>query len=430
MTLVVVGVSHRSAPFEVLDRLATDEAGAHRLVADAVASDHVAEAMVLTTCNRVEIYADVDRFHGAVEDLGALLAKNSGIPVPDLGTHLYVHYDARAVHHLMSVASGLDSMVVGEQQILGQVRQAWRDADEAGTLGRELHALSQAALRVGKRVHTETAIDHHGASVVSVGLDQAIAALGTLSDRRAVVVGAGAMSSLAVQHLRRVGINSITVLNRTKANAENLAGAETSEELHIISGDLADLPGALAEADVVVACTGSADVVIRASDVAPGRPRVFLDLALPHDIDPVVADIDGCTLITLGSMATGIAAHSEAEGEAAAIVDDEARRFLAERAADSIQPLVVSLRARADGIVEQEVQRLRLRMPDLSDDDTQEVERAIRRAVSTLLHTPTVRIKEMASDPDGERLAAAVRALFDLDPDAVQVISGLDGAGG
>lgn len=430
MTLVVVGVSHRSAPFDVLDRLATDDAGAAHLVTETMASDHVAEAMVLATCNRVEVYADVDRFHGAVDDLGQVLSKASGVPMGELGSHLYVHYDARAVHHLMSVSAGLDSMVIGEQQILGQVRQAHKDARDNGALGRELHALTQAALRVGKRVHSETGIDRHGASVVSVGLDEAAVALGSLAGIDAVVVGAGAMSSLAINHLRLSGVASITVVNRTKANADALTADLPAGGPHMRVAELADLPAAIAVADLVVACTGSSDVVVTVEHVAPGRPRAFVDLALPHDIDPALADIPGCTLITLATLAASVSRHSEAEREAVAIVDEEARRFVAERAALTVQPLVVSLRAQADGIVEREVQRLRLRLPELGDREAAEVERALRRALSTLLHNPTVKIKELAADPEGERLAAAVRALFDLDPESVQLISGIEGAGG
>lgn len=428
MTLVVVGVSHRSAPFDVLDRLATDDTGAQRLVGESLASDHVAEAMALATCNRIEIYADVDRFHGAVDDLGHVLSKASGVPMADLGAYLYVHYDARAVHHLMSVSAGLDSMVVGEQQILGQVRQAHKDARDSGALGRELHALTQAALRVGKRVHSETGIDRHGASVVTVGLDEAAATLGSLRGVNAVVVGAGAMSALAINYLRQVGVGSITVVNRTKANAEALTDGVADADIR--SADLTELSAAVAAADLVVACTGSSEVVVDAAHVTPGRPRVFVDLALPHDIDPAVAAMPGCTLITLASLAASVSRHSDAEVEAAAIVDEEARRFVAERAAVTVQPLVVSLRAQADGILEREVQRLRLRLPELGDREAAEVEKAMRRALSALLHNPTVKIKELAADPEGERLAAAVRALFDLDPESVQAISGLEGAGG
>ena len=239
------------------------------------------------------------------------------------------------------------------------------------------------------------------------------------------------MSALAINHLRTAGVSSITVVNRTKANADSLTGAADADgDTQIRAAELSQLADAVAEADLVVACTGAADVMVAAEHVTPGRRRVFVDLALPHDIDPAVAQIPGCTLITLASLAVGVSRHSEAENEAAAIVDEEARRFVAERAAVTVQPLVVSLRAQADGILEREVQRLRLRLPELGDREAAEVERAMRRAMSALLHNPTVKIKELAADPEGERLAAAVRALFDLDPESVQVISGLEGAGG
>lgn len=426
MTVIVVGVSHRSAPFELLDRIAIGDAAAADLLDGVVSSDHVAEALVLTTCNRLEVYADVDRFHGAVEDIGAALAKQSGVPVAELTGHLYVHYDERAVHHIFSVAAGLDSMVVGEQQILGQVRGALRSGQEAGTVGRTLNELGQSALRVGKRVHAETAIDHHGASVVSVGLDRAAELLGGLAGRFAAVVGAGAMSALAVAHLRGAGCAGVVVVNRTRDNAERLVERLTQADPtgDIAVAGLAVLPEVLAAADVVVACTGATGTVVDLG-TAPvdGRNRVYVDLALPHDVDPAVASLPGSELVTLASLAQAVTRHSDAEAAASAVVDLETRAYVAARAAEAVEPLVVSLRSRADGILEREVARLRLRLPQLDDVAAAEVERAMRRAFSALLHTPTVRMKELAGDPDGSRFTAAIQALFDLDPAAVQVIT-------
>lgn len=427
MTLIVVGVSHRSAPFDVLDQAALDDDGVRVLLDHAVTSDHVAEAMVVSTCNRVEAYADVDRFHGAVEDLGASLAKMAGLPVAELVPHMYVHYDERAVHHVFSVASGLDSMVVGEQQILGQLRQALRIAQEYGSVGRTINELAQTALRVGKRVHSETAIDRHGASVVSVALDRAAEVLGGLGGRRAAIVGAGGMASLALAYLQDAGVADIVVVNRTVANAERLARGESTMDrpgAPVRAMGMADVAEAIAAADVVLTCTGAAGTVIDAKDVVPrAEPRVFLDLALPHDIDPAVGTLPGVRLIDLAALAAGLHRHSGAEADAAAIVDVETQSFIAALAAASVEPLVVSLRARADGIVEREVARLRLRLPQLDDAGAHEVERAMRRAMSSLLHTPTVRMKQMAADPDGERFTDAVRALFDLDPASIQAIS-------
>ncbi len=425
MTLIVVGISHRSAPFGVLDHVALDSLGVNTLLDHVIFSDHVAEAMVLSTCNRVEVYADVDRFHGAVDDIGGALAKEAGVPVAELAPHMYVHYDERAVHHVFSVAGGLDSMVVGEAQILGQVRAALKIAQDQGTVGRTINELAQTALRVGKRIHSETSIDRHGASVVSVALDQAAEILGGLGGRSAAIVGAGGMATLAVNYLQDAGVERITVANRTLGNAERLArSAERPYGTRVQVSSMDDLSAVLESADVIVACTGAKGTVISAEQV-PARqsPRVLLDLALPHDIDVDVAEVAGAVRIDLASLASVSHRHSGAESAAIAIVDLEARSFLAAQAATTVEPLVLSLRARGDGIVEREMSRLRLKMPHVDDASAHEVERAMRRVMSSLLHTPTVRMKQMAADPDGERFADAVRALFDLDPASVQAIT-------
>lgn len=424
MTLLVVGVSHRSAPFDLLDDVAGDDDATRDLLRTVVASDHVAETMVVSTCNRVEVYADVDRFHAAVEDITAALAKRAGRTVGELVGHLYVHYDERAIHHVFSVAAGLDSMVVGEQQILGQVRSSLALAQDVGTAGRTINELGQTALRVGKRVHTDTTIDAHGSSVVSVALDRAAAALGGLGGRRAAVVGAGAMASLAVGHLVRAGASDVVIINRTRANAERLA-AESAVAVgsSVRAVEYERLGDAVAAADVVVACTGAAGTVIDAEQVPPREQlRVLLDLALPHDIATAVADVPGAVRIDLAALAESSDRHTDSEAAAVAIVDQETTAFVAAVAAASVEPIVVSLRARADGICEREVSRLRLKLPQLDDEAAAQVERAMRRAMNTLLHTPTVRMKQLAADPDGERFADAVRALFDLDPATIQAI--------
>jgi glutamyl-tRNA reductase len=420
MTLIVVGISHRSAPFDVLDRVAGANAVGGDLAERALDSNHVAEAMALMTCNRVEIYADVDRFHGAVDDLSALLAKESGIPVADLAHHLYVHFDARAARHLMQVAAGMDSMVVGEQQILGQVRQALRDASEIGAAGRELHAAGQSALRAGKRVHAETTIDRHGASVVSVGLESATAMHPSGTPASAVVIGAGAMGVLAVNWLREAGVEDIVVVSRSRASADRVAVAHG-----VRAADFDDLELVLAGVDLAVACTGAADFVVHPNHVSAASELVLLDLALPRDVDPAVAEVPGTRLVDLADLARHVQRHSDAETAANAVLEEELSKYLADRAALAVQPVLVSLRSRGDAIVEEELQRLRLRLPALNDDIAEEVERAIRRAMSVLLHTPTVRMKELAADPDGERYSSALRALFDLDPEAIQEITGL-----
>jgi glutamyl-tRNA reductase len=251
MTALVVGLSHRSAPIAVLEQLAVDTDGATKLIEDVLANPHVSEATVVATCNRLEIYAAVDRFHGSVEDICRSLCELTGQEPDDVVPHLYVHYDDGAISHLFHVAAGLDSMVVGEGQILGQTREALRLGQELGTVGPALNAAFQQALRVAKRTHAETRIDNAAPSLVSVSLRRAEAHVGPLAGKRAVVVGAGAMASLAVATLARCGAADIVVANRTTTKAARLA-----EQYAARTVPLESLSPELAVADVLLSCTG------------------------------------------------------------------------------------------------------------------------------------------------------------------------------
>ncbi len=431
MTLLVVGVSHRTAPVSLLDRIALLDHAAEKLQVDLLGSQHVAESLVLSTCNRVEIYAEVSKFHGGVVDVTETLAKAAGVSREELTPHLYVRYEDRAVQHMFEVTSGLDSMVVGEQQILGQVRGALRSAQETATAGRSINDLAQAALRVGKRVHHDTGIDRAGASVVSVALHLAAERLGgTLVGRRALVVGAGAMSSLAAISLVREGVADVVIANRTHANGVRLAEQVGGKVI-----ELGTLREHLAAVDILVSCTGSTGLVLTTAVLAGARgasttPYVVVDLALPHDTEESLGDLPGVSRIDLASLADLPEAHaSERDVELArGIVAEEVRAHLAVMAAQRVEPIVVSLRARADQVVDAELQRLRMRLPGLDDAAADEFARSLRRAVSTLMHTPTVRMKELASDPDGARYATALHRLFDLDPEAIEALTAADEA--
>ncbi len=307
MSVLVVGVSHKTAPVAVLERLALEGDDLLKLVTDAAASDHVHEATVIGTCNRLEIYAEVDRFHGSVEELSRLLVERADESTEALLPHLYVHYDDGAVSHLFHVAAGLDSMAVGEGQILGQTRDALRLGQELGTLGPTLNSLFQQALRVGKRAHAETDIDRAAPSLVSAALGLALAggpasasaggaaglAPQDLTGQRVLVVGAGAMATLTVSSVRDLRAAEVVILNRTPDRADRLAMAYAARP-----AALGSLREELALADLVVTCTGAADVLITA-DMLPARPLTLIDLALPHDIEPAVADLPDVTLITL-----------------------------------------------------------------------------------------------------------------------------------
>lgn len=424
MSVLVVGVSHRTAPVPLLEKvtIGLHDSGA---VAQRLTDGAVAEAVVLATCNRVEIYADTDAFHAGVDAVSDLLARSSGVPLSTLTDHLYVHWEGQAVTHLFQVACGLDSMVIGESQILGQLRRAYA-ASRAGA-GRTLHELFQSALRVGKRVHAETGIDEAGRSLVSVGLERAVTAVGPLEGRDVLVIGAGSMGALAGSTLRRAGVASITVANRTAANARRLATS-----LEGVGIGLEDLESALVKADVVVSSTGATGVVVplelvsRAVHDRGGRPVAFLDLALPRDIDPAVRDLPGVTLVDLETLQSVLAAtEAGAEVEAArSIVMAEVGGFLAWQRASRVAPTVAALRSRAAQVAEAELARLDARLPELDEHIRAELAATVRRVVGTLLHTPTVRVKELAEAPAAGSYAEALRELFGLDraaPAAVAV---------
>ncbi|MDQ0992317.1 glutamyl-tRNA reductase [Streptomyces sp. V3I7] len=274
MSLLVVGLSHRSAPVSVLERAALCADDATKLLQDTVAAEPAAEATVLATCNRIELYADVDKFHAGVAELSTLLAQHSGVGLEELTPYLYVHYEDRAVHHLFSVACGLDSMVVGEGQILGQIKDSLARAQELHTAGRLLNDLFQQALRVGKRAHSETGIDRAGQSLVTFGLEQLAASAdvpGWAGGRKALVIGAGSMSSLAAATLARAGVAEVVVANRTYERAERLAGILTEAEDNAVTARAVRMdavPDELTRADVVVSCTGATGLVLTAEAVA------------------------------------------------------------------------------------------------------------------------------------------------------------------
>ncbi|WP_416983297.1 glutamyl-tRNA reductase [Streptomyces sp. T028] len=287
MSLLVVGLSHRSAPVSVLERASLSEDAQFKLLQDTVAAEPATEAAVLATCNRIELYADVDKFHAGVAELSTLLAQHSGVGLEELTPYLYVHYEDRAVHHLFSVACGLDSMVVGEGQILGQLKDSLARAQELHTAGRLMNDLFQQGLRVGKRAHSETGIDRAGQSLVTFGLEQ-FAAGGEVRDwargKRALVIGAGSMSSLAAATLARAGVAEVVVANRTFDRAERLAQILAEDENTDVVAravPIESVPAELTRADVAVSCTGATGLVLTAEAVAvavegrTGEPVVF-----------------------------------------------------------------------------------------------------------------------------------------------------------
>jgi glutamyl-tRNA reductase len=449
VSVLVVGLSHKSAPVATLERASLSVDALGKLLRDVSHAEDVTGSLVVSTCNRVEVYAEVDKFHAGVSGICELLARHAAVPLTELTPHLYVHYEDRAVQHLLSVACGLDSMVIGEAQILGQVRQALRKAEDHGTLCRSLSDLGSLALRAGKRAHTETGIDRAGASLVSVGLVTAAQQLrgdagqpgpdtgsaGALAGLSVLVVGAGSMSSLAVATAARMGAARLVVANRTAARAGRVAATVSAAAV-----DLSRLPAEIAAADLVVSCTGAPGHVISADAVAAalrsrtpaGRPLVLLDLALPRDVDPAAEEVAAVSVIDLEAVggAGGVGGPGGVGEEDVAAVrrivaEELAKHMSADRAA-KVAPTVVALRAKAAEVVDAELARLTGRVASLDARARREIAQSMRRIADKLLHAPTVRVKELAGSPGGDSYEAVLRVLFDLDPEAVQAVTRAD----
>jgi glutamyl-tRNA reductase len=438
LSILLFGVSHRSAPVSVLEQLSLDESDQTKIVDRVLQSSLVTEAMVLSTCNRVEVYAVVDAFHAGLAVIGQVLSEHSGMSMGDLTKYAYVRYSEAAVEHLFAVASGLDSAVIGEQQVLGQVRRAYAAAEANRAVGRVLHELAQRALSVGKRVHSETAIDAAGASVVSVALGMAERKLGRLPGKTALLIGAGAMGGLAAAQLTRAGIGHIHVLNRSSSRAHRLVRKirESGVEAEALTFD--GLADALADADIVVSCTGAVTPVVSLADVHHAlagahrseaqeatQPLVICDLGMPRDVDPAVAGLPGVWVVDVDRVQHEPAAHAAATDVDAArgIVANEVAGYLAGQRMAEVTPTVTALRQRAADVVEAELLRLDNRLPGLESAEREEVARTVRRVVDKLLHAPTVRIKQLASAPGGDSYAEALRELFELDQTAVDAVA-------
>lgn len=436
MSLLVVGLSHRSAPVDVLERVAVSAADAGKVLSQLLEREHVAEALLLSTCNRVEVYAVVTAFHGGLADITDVLAAQSAVALDELSGHLYVHYAAAGVEHLFSVAAGLDSMVVGEPQIIGQLRSAYAGAEQAGSVGRALHEVVQQALRAGKRVHAETGIDAAGASVVSAALAAVAAELaaaggGGLTGRRVLVLGAGSVGGLAAAALRRAAVAEIVLANRTEASAQRLAALCEADGTPARAVGLHEVTGLLAEVDVVMCCTGATGAVLGVDQIASvagsrRNPLVVCDLGLPRNVEPGVGQVPGITLLDLSTVAERLeheGSGSSAVRTAHELIAQEVRDYLAAQRAAEVTPTVAALRKRAAEVVDAELLRLAGRLPDLDAAVRDELARTVHRVVDKLLHAPTVRVKQLAEAGGGEAYAAALRELFELDPQAAAAIA-------
>ncbi|MFA9446278.1 glutamyl-tRNA reductase [Egicoccus sp. AB-alg6-2] len=433
MSLLVVGCNHRSADLSLLERLAVPAEQLPKALKALTGLEHVQEAVVLSTCNRVEIYASVSRFHPGLQELRGWLAERGDIHPQDLDELQYSYHDDRAAAHLFAVTAGLDSMVLGERQVAMQVKQAMETARQEGSARRVLQRLFRQAVRVGRRVRHETAISSGASSMVDVGLDVAAARLGTaLTGSHVLLVGAGKMGGLTARRLVDEAAGRIDVWNRSEDKAERLA-ARTGGRI-IAAGALQQAVG---DADLVVCTTGAPEPVLdldlvlaavqqRRADGHGTRPLVLLDLAMPRNVDPRCHDVPGVEVVDIAdvravAMGAGVeygadrGVNGDVVAAARSIVDVEAERFLAWTRASEVEPTIRDLRRTAEQVRAAELERLSGRLSSLDDRQRETVEALTRGIVNTLLHTPTVRLKELADGTGAEGHADAVRDLFGLD---------------
>lgn len=417
MPVLALGISFRRAPIDLLERLAFTEddlVKAYRRVEDL---DDLDGAIVLSTCNRVEVYGSVSTYHAGFVALKRLLLETRNVAEAEFTDGLYAHWERDAVEHLFSVAGGLDSMVLGETQIQSQVRDALRSAQHEGDPGSQLTGLFHAATRAGRRIRRETSLGAAPDAFVSRGADLAERALGELTGRSVVVVGAGTMAALAVKHVRRRGVGPVRILNRSLEHARSLAERTNAEH-----GELDMLPAALAQADLVVSATGAAGLVVSAETVRGARddadgPLVLLDLAVPRDVEPEASSIPGVTLIDVETLrANEPTGDEDAVAQARGIVAEEVRRFVVRRRGDELAPLIRAIRRRGDAILEGELERYAGRLEDLTPDERAAVEALARGIVAKLLHDPIVALKERSEPGSGRAHAALLAELLGLDP--------------
>src|SRR4051812_45641482 len=387
---------------------------------DLESRDDLSEVLVLSTCMRTEIYAVAHRFHGALADIRDFLAEWSGYPPEAFGDHLYSYYEDAAVSHLFQVAAGLDSAVLGEGEILGQVREAWDAARAEGSAGPVLGTLFRHAVEVGKRARSETAIARGTTSLSQAAVAMASERLGGLDGRRILVLGAGDMGEGMAQALAgSKGVAEVLVANRNYARAAALAARISGRPL-----PLHGLAGALAEVDVLLTSTGSPDVLVDADDIAgvmavrDGAPLLIVDIAVPRDVDPGVGSVDGVTLLDMSDLKAfaeaGVEGRRQEIARVQTIVTEEVERYAATSTARTVAPLVAEMRRRAEAVRQSELERFRGRLEGLDDRQRAAVEALTSGIVNKLLHEPTVQLKESSGSPRGDRLADALRALFDL----------------
>lgn len=414
--VLVIGVSHRTAPVAMRERLAVVPEAMDALLVELAALPAVREAALISTCNRVEIYAAVEDADRAAQGLAEVLALRAGVTSLELGAHLYERRDTEAVQHLFRVASSLDSLVLGEPQILGQTKQAHETAVRGGSAGAVLNACFRRAFRVARRVRRETAIARNPVSVSSVAIELVRQVFGDFAGRQVLVVGAGKMSELAARTLRTHGA-TLTVTNRTRARADELA-----KRFGATASDWSDLTGALTRADIVIASTGAQRPVLthamltQVQRARRGRPLFLLDIAVPRDVEPEAGKLSGVYLADIDNLQKVADEHREGRkseaADAEAIVEQEVGRFVKAWRGRQLAPTVTAFRAHVLGLAQAEATRISAAMPGLGERERRALLDLADGIAKKLLHAPQMALRN--DDSDGLSLVTAVQRLFSL----------------
>ena len=419
MSVIVVGLNHRTAPVELRERVAVPSSRMVKALHDLSGREHLAEVVLLSTCNRTEIYARSTKFHSAVSDVLEFLSEQGSAPPEDFSEHLYTYYDDSAVSHLFGVAAGLDSMILGEDEILGQVRGAWQLAESEGASGQAMARVFRHAIELGKRVRTDTAIGRRALSVSSAAVALAERTMFSLRGRSVLILGAGDVAEGLGRALIAAGVGEVVVANRTHARAVALA-----ERLGGRAVPLGDLQDVLTSVDVLLTATDSTEVHVERADVEAvmerrdGVPLLIVDVAVPRDVDPGAAQIPGVTLHDVDDLhQLTEAAMDERRREVDTvreIIGEELERFQTDRAAREVAPLVASLRDRAESVRQSELLRFRTKLGALDEETRNTVDALTHGIINKLLHEPTVRLKEAAGTARGELYSDALSSLFDI----------------
>ena len=419
MSVIVVGLNHRTVSLDLFEKMTVPEAKLPKALADLSSRENISESVILSTCNRIEIYAYAEKFHGAYQDIRNFLSEISHVAPEDFSDHLIGLFGSDAIEHLFKVSSGIDSAVIGEHEILGQVRSAWELAIEEQAVGTVLNSLFRHSLEVGKRARSETSISRNITSVSQAAVAMADKQLNGLIGKRVLVVGAGEMGEGMAKSLHAGGITELRVANRTWDRA-----VETAERLNGEPVRLDELPQNLTEVDLLLTSTGATAAILEYGDLdeaarqREGRELLIVDIAVPRDVDPAAAELDGVTLLDMDDLREfaekGIRAREKEVSSVKEIINEELERFSNLFSARSVAPIVTQLHSRAEEIRNAELQKLFRKFPELTSEQLKGIETLTSVIANKLIHEPTVRLKDAAGTPKGERLSEALQDLFDL----------------